>query len=344
MTAVFLLLAGASAQEPTHAGQSPSPLQGLTLPSTVTPFEFHSDFWINLHHFLYQQTLLDGAGKGQIAGSVVSLSAGDRLIWDQALAFYRGSMQGRDLLFDPRMVAIDSALAEDEKATSVGGPDLGTDLAKVLNEAAPIYRKYWWPTHDTANRFWIVTAEPLVHTCGTLLLNQLAGAYQTQWHSGSMRVDVTVYANWAGAYTPTVDPGHILIASTDSRNQGFAALEILFHEASHTIVSPNEGRIGQALAAAAKASNSAMPPDLWHALIFYTTGEFTRRDLSNLGVNDYEPYADRNGLWRGSWRDYRSALSLFWRKHLDDKLSIEEAVSKTVDALTTGTAAPPRQQ
>jgi hypothetical protein len=110
-------------------------------------------------------------------------------------------------------------------------------------------------------------------------------------------------------------------------------LEILFHEASHTIVSPDEGRIGQALAAAAKASNSAMPPKLWHALIFTPLGS-SHAAISAIWESTIMSFMlTAMAFWRGSWRDYRSALSLFWRKHFDDKLSIEEAVSKTVDAL-----------
>jgi len=41
-------------------------------------------------------------------------------------------------------------------------------------------------------------------------------------------------ANNTGAYT-TLDPLRVTIASTDARNQGSAALEVLFHEASHGI-------------------------------------------------------------------------------------------------------------
>jgi hypothetical protein len=48
-----VLLAAASgaaqAQEPSERGPASS--------LTVEPFEFHSNFWINLHHFLYMQAM-----------------------------------------------------------------------------------------------------------------------------------------------------------------------------------------------------------------------------------------------------------------------------------------------
>ena len=48
-----------------------------------------------------------------------------------------------------------------------------------------------------------------------------------------MRVDLLVYANWAGAYT-TGGPAHIVLSSTDEDSLADGALETLFHEASHT--------------------------------------------------------------------------------------------------------------
>ena len=52
-----------------------------------------------------------------------------------------------------------------------------------------------------------------------------------------------------------------------------AALEVLFHEASHGIAEPVE----QAIVRECHQRDKAIPRDLWHALVFYTTGEVIRR-------------------------------------------------------------------
>src|ERR1700739_162123 len=65
-------------------------------------FEFHSSFWVNLHHFLYHEARArqaakearDSAGKNagpslkQTPGSVVTLSAAEQKSWDAAIAYY----------------------------------------------------------------------------------------------------------------------------------------------------------------------------------------------------------------------------------------------------------------
>ena len=98
--------------------------------------------------------------------------------------------------------------------------------------------------------------------------HRLADIYQTRWPAEKIRVDVTAVANYAGAYT-TLEPLRVTIASTDTRNQGAAAMEVLFHEASHGIATPVE----LAIARECRQRDKPIPRDLWHALIFYTTGE-----------------------------------------------------------------------
>ena len=69
---------------------------------------------------------------------------------------------------------------------------------------------------------------------GNGLATQESGAFREPWSSTPVRVDVTAYANWAGAYT-TNGPSHITVSSEDPGNQDDQGLEILFHEVLHTI-------------------------------------------------------------------------------------------------------------
>jgi hypothetical protein len=301
------------------------------VPVTVGMFEFHSGFWINLHHFLYQQALPQDRSRQPAP----EIAAGYRGGWDQAVSFYRDSMVSRDLLTDEQMVRIDSYLARMEGAATINGDVIGDELAGVLSAAAPIYRQQWWERHDATNRFWIRLAQPLVEAVGDQMRTQLAKAYGAEWPAEPIRVDVAVYANWAGAYTNTEADGqiHTIMSSENAGYQGFRALEMLFHEASHGIVDGKRGKLGEAIQSEAKKHGIDAPDDFWHALIFYTTGEFARRDLDGLGVHEFEPLADKQGLWVGGWRDYRGLLGTFWRAYLDGKISLDEALGKIMDGL-----------
>src|SRR4030095_17206915 len=75
------------------------------------------------------------------------------------------------------------------------------------------------------------------------------------------------------------DPRRVTVSSSDPRNQGAEALEVLFHEASHGIA---DG-VQDAIFRECRQRDKPIPRDLWHALLFYHTGEVIRPLASNAG-------------------------------------------------------------
>src|SRR5262249_12103977 len=129
--------------------------------ATVYPFEFHSGFWINLHHFLYEQALLQKKNKGAAQTTATQTASANALppeeqqLWQSAVDYYMANIIKRDLLFDQDLVTINDQLGESENASNLSQSGVNPDLAKILESVAPIYRTQWWPQHDRANRFWI---------------------------------------------------------------------------------------------------------------------------------------------------------------------------------------------
>ncbi len=314
-------------------------------------FEFHSGFWINLHHFLYQQARLrkgtvTRSGQGEVPGrapgaalvSTEGLTPAERQGWTAALDYYSSDLADRDLLFNGDMVLIKNRLAALEACADLSGQKsrecasgLRPGLIAALEAAAPVYRARWWPEHDRANRSWVTSAGPLVRRFGAGLAQQLAATYRAAWPVGRLRVDVVIYGGPFGAYT-TLDPVHLTISSSDLRNQGPAALEVLFHEASHTLA----GAVRDAIVRECRARGKPIPRDLWHALLFYTTGEMVKRALSapegSVGgsVGNYTPYAYRHGLYARGWSDYQRGLERYWQPYLDGKTEFDTAVARLV--------------
>jgi hypothetical protein len=289
------------------------------------PFEFHSDFWLNLHHFLYEQALHPGKPHEDLAGA-------EKAAWDKAVDFYRHSMVPHDLLFDPRMQSIDTELAEDETLSKLVVNGADANLWDTLNSVAPIYRAHWWTAHDQANRTWIAAAIPLVQHYAPLVIKQVTAVYEAPWPKDPIRVDVSEYANWAGAYTYTYgwSKVHEIMSSTNAGYQGSAALEMLFHEATHGLVPTDSGRLAAQISAAAKSTGVQTPKDLVHIFIFYTAGELTRRDLAAAGVNNYLPYADEKRLYQQDWTRWHNSIAVYWKQHIDGTLSLNDAVNKIV--------------
>ena len=322
-------------------------------------FELHSGFWINLHHLLYQEarqrkaaTSRDAGATKSAATAVKSVPAGkaltdaERKSWDDAVGFYANNYADKDLLFTTELIQLKDQLGDFEDCDELSGrkrkfcdAGLPANLTQVLEAAAPVYRTHLWPEHDQANRRWILQVAPLVREQGVGLSERLADIYQTRWPQGKIRVDVVAYANWAGAYT-TVDPLRVTISSLDSRNQGPQALEVLFHEGSHGIAEP----VQRAIIRECRQRDKPIPRDLWHALVFYTTGEVIRTVLTSSSASrgnkgdgtpagGYNTYAFREGLYQRGWKSYLELLQRFWQPYLDGKASFDDAIARMVSSL-----------
>ena len=325
--------------------------------SPLPVFELHSAFWVNLHHFLYQQArLMNGNSSSSNSArgaapldeppvSLVDFPAEEIKIWRAAVAFYAKDLARRDLLLNGDMETINNRLSEMETCPELQGKSsaacksgLQPDLVETLDRAATVYRAHWWADQDRTNRQWIAQVAPMVRQMGVQLSAQLSEVYQRPWPPGRLRVDVVWYGGPYGAYT-SFSPVHVTLSSHDVRNQGIYGFEVLFHESSHALASA----VNEAIAAEFRNRDKPIPRDLWHALLFYTTGELVRRDLAygtmtlsalqGTDPSHYEPYATRFGLYSGGWDRFHGMLDLYWRPYLDGKVSFDTAVARLAAAM-----------
>jgi hypothetical protein len=341
-------------------------------------FEFHSGFWINLHHTLYREARervspSEHPQPGKYAHSVVDLSTTPRPVltpseqraWDDAVKFYAANYARHDLVFSNDLILLKNQLGDFEDCDELAGirkktcdAGLPPNITRVLEGAAVVYRAHYWRNDDRANRRWIADVAPLIRGQGVGISERLASAYQTKWPKPKIRVEVSAYADWSGAYT-TLDPLRVTISSLDPRNQDTAALEVLFHEASHGIAEPVE----RAIARECRQRDKAIPRDLWHALVSYTTGELIRsatadgdnapateaaNTLSSVAAEGATtptfddrtvpgggstPYAVREHLYARGWDDYLSLLTRYWQPYLEGHASFDDAIARMVSSL-----------
>lgn len=312
----------------TACSSTPRPL-GSTSADHRQLFAMQSNFWVNLHHFLYvtararrgldatrpavTQALADTAGFG-------TLSAARQADWNSALDYYTRVVADRDILFDTSLVTVNVRLSRVTGLDSLGRAGLDVALTPVLERAAPVYREVWWTRHDSANRAWIAAVRPLLAQHGDSAAAWEARAFGVRWADAPVPVDVSAYANWAGAYT-TEGPSHVTISSLDAEDRGTAAFETLFHEVLHTM----DGALLEQFGAAAAAQGKRTLRDPTHPFIFYTAGEVTRRLFPG-----HVPFAESGGLWARS-RDLgamRPLLQRHWQPWLDGQITLEEALHR----------------
>lgn len=322
--------AQSSAQTPSRCGQ------GTTTVAATSRFEFCSDPWINLHHFLYQWAREEAGlnrGRSRVPvperAELAALSDEDRSAWLQSVSVYRERLASKGH-FDPEMLAIK------EELLGLGG-DPGArpsgriaEAGEALRNAMPVYLRRWWPRHDKANRAWTESVTTRLRTHEQRFVEMTIRVYGAVWPEERWRVDVSAYANWAAGYTTS--DGHVVIYSTDPRNQGLYALETVLHEIQHARVIL--GRTLTDLSRAFEAAGADPPGNLWHALIFATAGEFVRSAAASEGSPAYIPYWIKEGFGdRLGWGELMPAVNRHWLPVVRGETSREEAFAALARAL-----------
>lgn len=296
-----------------------------TTPVEPQLFAMQSNLWVNLHHFLR------AVARGEPAPA--QLSANEQAIWGAAIETYKATYMNRDLLRDEGMLAIKETLRKvpsDRPLPEIPGEP---DLNELLGRVAPIYRKHWWPAHDTLHRAWIATAQTLVARYGRQLSRDLAASYGESWPAQPIPVDLSISAGPVGAYTSF--PPHTTITSRDPSYYGLASLEMLFHESSHQWGK----RLDDGIREASAKHKKEVPPELWHAVLFYNSGELTRRALARDGIGGYRDYAAAYDLYKSLCGEgCRERVAKAWKPHLDGQTTIGAALEALVaDWPSTGT-------
>jgi hypothetical protein len=304
--------------------------QPATIVATTNRFEFHSDAWINLHHFLYQWAredlgLISGRPPIPERSDVTKMSRNERDTWVNAVRFYRESVGKRghldleNLRFNRDLVNLGGNIAAQP-------PDRIEGIAAVLAGAMPIYRKRWWPKHDRGNRVWIAKLVPVLSRHEARFVQMTMRVYGAKWPDSPFRVDVSAYFNTRAGYTSL--EGHIVMYSTDPASQHLHAVEMLLHEVQHAQLISDQVLSQSALAPAFQAAGAKQPDNLWHALIFASAGEFVRSVAAAEQLPEHTPYWIRQDFAsREEWRDLIRPVEKLWLPVIRGESSRPDAIA-----------------
>lgn len=308
-------------------------------PVLTTPhFAIYSDFDANLNDALIAAGLARHRSRPELFHSGAESSCFDKLppsaraAWDGAVDYYAKVISPVD--FSARqqfLLRMQLAGFDAEWRAAGAGAEEFVEIARSFRSAAtPAYKACRWTAQDESNRRWIEDLKPRLAADEERTVSRVEQLYQKRWKTLPILVDVVETVDWSGANTSWSDSGQgdLLIARSP---QGAAAFEILFHEASHILMDRGDP-VRQALESAAKAADFRLPADLWHVVLFYTTGEAVRPILDERGPVGYTPMLYEI-FGRGSWVEYRPALESSWRPYVDGRQSLAEAAAGLITAL-----------
>jgi hypothetical protein len=306
-------------------------------PVLTTPhFAFHSDFDVNLNDALIAAGLARKHAKPELfrSGEEVPCFGGlpqsTKTAWDKAVDYYAeiispGSFGDRSqYLVRAQLAGFDEDLKDAKSKQFV-------EIVRSFRAAAaPAYTECRWKAQDEKNRRWIEDMKARLAAYEEKIAPRLEQLYRQHWTGLPVPVDVVETVDWSGANTVFRDlgGGHILISTA---YEGPSALEAVFHEASHLLMGRG-APIQKALVDAASAVEFHLPGDLWHVVLFYTTGEAVRHIFDGDGRPGYEPML--YGIFgRGGWVEYREALETQWRPYVEGKRDLPDAAACLIDAL-----------
>jgi hypothetical protein len=304
--------------------------------ATTDRFVLFSDFEPNLNDALIAAGVARRFGKpelfraGDEASCFAKLPEAVRAGWDGAADFYAkivsptGSNSTQRYVIRVQIAGFEDELRDDADR------QFAAIARSFRGAAAPAYRACRWPTQDAANRRWIEELKPRLLTEEGKIGPRLEELYRSRWAAEPIPVDIVQTVDFSGANTILRDAGrgHVLIAV---ENPGRAALETVFHEASHILMGGG-GPVRRALDDAAAAAGFRLPGDVWHVVLFYTTGEVVRRVLAAGGAPSATPMLYEI-FERGTWGGYRQALETAWLPYVDGKATLPEAAAALVGAI-----------
>jgi hypothetical protein len=315
-------------------------LPGFSLAQTERPgavvttphFAFFSDVTANLNDALIatgrarraraQELFQTGPEKACFD----QLPPAERVAWARAVDYYSEIIVPFDINAREQILFRLELMAGSDWAT--GADRTFMAIARSIRAAAmPAYERCRWPAQDASHRRWIEHAVTLLKVHEAALGERLPQVYGTSWAGLPYRVDVVESVLLGGNTQSFVPAGpHILISSSAADNQGRAALEVLFHEASHPLAGQMEGALKRAMS----ARGTAIRGDISHAVIFYLTGEIVRRALEQTGES-YTPYLYSLKMYP---ENVRGALSKTLSPYLAGQGTLAQALDNLVQALS----------
>ena len=307
--------------------------------ATTPYFTFHSDLATNLHDALIAAGSARRAKKAELFQSAPekacfeSLPAAERAAWNRAADYYAEIVSPvQDTAREQMLPRLELAgVFKKEDLTDAADRRLIEITSAFRAAAAPAYERCRWPSQDATNRRWIDNLLPLLALHENTLGQRLPELFGTPWTGLPFRVDVVETVSFAGASSINLRPPglHIQVSSSDANHRGRAALESVFHEASHFLTG-FKTPLPTALAAAARDAGGTGRGDLTHPVHFFMTGEAVRRALDKSGEPPYTPFLYALNLFSPEFRD---AVKQTWPAYMEGKRTMQEAAVDLVRAL-----------
>ncbi|MCD6067510.1 MAG: hypothetical protein K0S33_2336 [Bacteroidetes bacterium] len=305
----------------------------------TTYFEFHSNYLMNLHHFLVKKGLqlsktesdpikqFDILFKDDVK-TVLRPEVKAKVM--QAIQFYADSISKSNLLFDPRLTELKYALEATTVLKDLKAKEPIKGTVDALEKASRFYAEFFWQEQDKKNRAYLGTILKQVKQIEKAVIDSSSKYYGYKHNGKKFRVDLVDYATFYGAYTTTEPYINAVISSTDKKHDGTQGVEIVFHEVSHGMID----NVFLAQEKLSKEMGKEFDHNVWHTILFYSAGTFVKNELAKQNTaHELYIYKNKLGSIAPSFQKTLDAVAIYWQSYLDGKTDMETAVKDILKAL-----------
>ncbi len=296
-------------------------------------FSFHSHFWVNLHHFLYekasgqehQKLSEDGLAFLDIGeeGVFEKLNKGEKAAIDDALDYYRDSVIRKSLIGQGD---ISLWLQKQDEEGLIQDTLFSLKYTMLLNEVSKVYREHFWPIHLLQNQNTLKEQIGTITRFESEIMTRMEELAVSAWPIDRIRIDLTAYGNWAGAYTFIYPTPNVFISTLDpaSRTSGF--IETVFHESSHVLFSRESG-FRSRIYFMSQELGVKFPKQLWHASLFYLCGRAVQDALAGIGIDHTMIMYERNVFSDYHTPEFKQQLEAYYQGKTDMENTIRNLLS-----------------
>lgn len=300
-------------------------------------FTFKNNFWINLHHFLYQRasgsqlkkleedglTFLD-IGDEEVADG---LSGQEQVILQQAVSFYTKKLIEKDLRSD--LAEMKTWLQKQPENGQITDSRFTRAFTDILNRVAPVYRAHYWEIHKQHNQKILEQHIDRIYQVEEAMIKKMEETSANTWPAEArVRTDLTTYGSWSSAYSNSRPMMNLVISTIDPGHETSEFIETTFHEGTHLLYlfgSP----VREAIYAQAEARGMDFPRGLWHAWLFYLCGKATQEQLA--------AFDEEHPLTMDTKNIFSTYNTPAFRAILDDyyvgKIGMDQAIAALLDGL-----------
>jgi len=286
---------------------------------------FKSDLQVNLHHFLYEL-----ARDKQYYRSIISsknLTPQESQVLTQSINLYKNEIGSGHILFNRGEIPQMTSSVLNRKSI-----DFETSISKAFLQFKPIYERIYWSNHHRQNKLWVDELAPKLEQYGEKIEQKLKYLFQSELITKNVHLVDVVYkpGTKQGAYT-SGRSSQTIINSTSNDYQTWFSLEMIYHEISHAVSLSRQSKLRKLISSVFKLNGLDDEIGIWHPIQFYTVGEVVKETISGK-VPNYMPYANYNGLYKGSWK-YENIITKCWKPYIEGNVTMEVAINNIAKQL-----------